>query len=43
MGKLSFLAPVQRARLMIMRDHLLHRVHEMRDDRQGYPHHAHED
>jgi Spy/CpxP family protein refolding chaperone len=43
MGKLTFLTPVQRARLMIMRDHLLHRVHEMRDDRRGYRHHAHED
>jgi Spy/CpxP family protein refolding chaperone len=43
MGKLSFLTPVQRARLMIMRDHLLHRVHEMRDDRRAYRHHANED
>jgi Spy/CpxP family protein refolding chaperone len=43
MGKLSFLTPVQRARLMIMRDHLLHRVHEMRDDRRAYRHHGHED
>ena len=43
MGKLSFLTPVQRARLMIMRDHLLHRVHEMRDDRRAYRQHGHED
>ena len=43
MGKLTFLTPVQRAKLMIMRDRLLHRVHEMRDDRRGYRHHAHED
>lgn len=43
MGKLSFLTPVQRARLMVMRDHLLHRVHEMRDDRRAYRHHGHED
>ena len=43
MGKLSFLTPVQRARLMIMRDHLIHRVHEMRDDRRAYRHHGHED
>jgi Spy/CpxP family protein refolding chaperone len=43
MGKLSFLTPAQRARLMIMRDHLLHRVHEMRDDRRAYRHHGHED
>jgi hypothetical protein len=43
MGKLSFLTTVQRARLMIMRDHLIHRVHEMRDDRRAYRHHGHED
>jgi Spy/CpxP family protein refolding chaperone len=43
MGKLTFLTPVQRAKLMIMRDHLLHRVHEMRDDRRAYRHHGHED
>jgi Spy/CpxP family protein refolding chaperone len=43
MGKLTFLTPVQRARLMVLRDHLLHRVHEMREDRRGYRHHAHED
>jgi Spy/CpxP family protein refolding chaperone len=39
MGKLSFLSPVQRARLMVMRDHLLHRVHDMGGDRRGYRHH----
>ena len=43
MGKLSFLTPVQRARLMIMRERLLHRVHEMRDDQRAYRHHGHED
>ena len=43
MGKLTFLTPVQRAKLMAMRDRLLHRVHEMREDRRGYRHHAHED
>jgi hypothetical protein len=43
MGKLTFLTPVQRARLMVLRDQLLHRVHEMREDRRAYRHHAHED
>jgi hypothetical protein len=43
MRKLSFLTPVQRARLMVMRDRLLHRVHEMRGDRRGFRHHAHDD
>ena len=43
MGKLTFLTPVQRAKLMIMRDRLLHRVHEMRQDRRGYRHHGHGD
>jgi Spy/CpxP family protein refolding chaperone len=43
MGKLSFLTPVQRARLMVMRDRLLHRVHEMRDDHRGFRHHGHKD
>lgn len=43
MGKLTFLTPVQRARLMVMRDRLLHRVHEMREDRRGYRHHGPED
>lgn len=38
MGKLSFLTPVQRARLMIMRDQLLQRVHRMRGERQGFRH-----
>jgi LTXXQ motif family protein len=42
MKKLSFLTPVQRARLMVMRDRLLHRVHEMRGDRRGYRHHGHD-
>ena len=40
MGRLSFLTPVQRARLMVMRDHLLERVHEMRRERRGYRHHG---
>ena len=43
MGKLTFLTPVQRAKLMIMRDRLLHRVHDMREDRRGYRHHGHGD
>ena len=43
MGKLTFLTPVQRAKLMAMRDRLLHRVHEMREDRRGYRHHGHAD
>jgi hypothetical protein len=38
MSRLDFLTPVQRARLMVMRDRLLHRVHEMRDDRRGLRH-----
>jgi Spy/CpxP family protein refolding chaperone len=38
MGKLTFLTPVQRARLMIMRDHLLQRVHRMREERRGFRH-----
>ena len=38
MGRLSFLTPVQRARLMLMRDRLLERVHEMRRERRGYRH-----
>jgi Spy/CpxP family protein refolding chaperone len=42
MGKLSLLTPVQRARLMLMRDRLLHRVHEMREDRRGYRHYGHD-
>ena len=39
MGKLSFLTPVQRARLMIMRDELHQRVHRMRGHRRGPGHH----
>jgi hypothetical protein len=38
MGKLSFLSPVQRARLLVMRERLLQRVHEMREDRRGFRH-----
>lgn len=38
MGKLTFLTPVQRARLMVMRDRLLHRVHDMHGDRRGFHH-----
>jgi Spy/CpxP family protein refolding chaperone len=38
MRRLSFLTPVQRARLMVMRDRLLERVHQMRRDRRGYRH-----
>jgi hypothetical protein len=43
MGKLTFLTPVQRAKLMAMRDRLLHRVHEMREDRRSYRQHGHAD
>jgi hypothetical protein len=32
MNQLSFLTPVQRARLLVLRERLLQRVHEMRDD-----------
>lgn len=38
LGKLTFLTPVQRARLLLMRDRLLQRVHEMREDRRGFRH-----
>jgi Spy/CpxP family protein refolding chaperone len=43
MGKLTFLTPVQRAKLMAMRDRLLHRVHEMREERRAYRHRGHAD
>jgi hypothetical protein len=42
MKKLSFLTPMQRARLMVMRDRLIHRVHEMRGDRRGFRDHGHD-
>jgi Spy/CpxP family protein refolding chaperone len=38
MGKLGFLTPVQRARLMVMRELLIQRVHEMRGDHRGFRH-----
>ena len=39
MGKLSpFLTPVQRARLLVMRERLIQRVHEMRGHRPGFRH-----
>jgi exonuclease VII large subunit len=39
MGKLSpFLTPVQRARLLVMRERLMQRVHEMRGDHRGFRH-----
>ncbi len=39
MGKLSaFLTPVQRARLLVMREGLIQRVHEMRGDHRGFRH-----
>jgi hypothetical protein len=39
MGKLSpFLTPVQRARLLVMRERLIQRVHEMRGEHRGYRH-----
>jgi hypothetical protein len=42
MKKLTFLTPVQRARLMVMRDRLIHRMHEMRGDRRGFRHQGHD-
>jgi len=36
MRRLSFLSPVQRARLLVMRDRLLERVHEMRKERRHF-------
>ncbi len=39
MDKVSpFLTPVQRARLLVMRERLIQRVHEMRGDRRGFRH-----
>ncbi len=38
MGRLGFLSPVQCARLLVMRERLLQRVHEMREDRRGFRH-----
>lgn len=38
MADLEFLSPVQRARLMVLRERLLHRVHEMREARRGFRH-----
>jgi LTXXQ motif family protein len=38
MKLLSFLTPVQRARLLVMRERLIQRAHEMRDDRRGFRH-----
>ena len=38
MGKLGFLSPAQRARLLVMRERLLQRAHEMREDRRGFRH-----
>ena len=39
MGKLApFLTPVQRARLLVMRERLIQRVHEMRGDHRGFRH-----
>jgi Spy/CpxP family protein refolding chaperone len=38
MGKLHFLSPVQRARLLVMREELIQRVHEMRRDHRGFRH-----
>jgi LTXXQ motif family protein len=35
MNQLSFLTPVQRARLLVLRERLLQRVHEMRDHHRG--------
>ena len=36
MGALSYLTPVQRAQLYVMRDRLLQRVQEIRDERGGW-------
>ena len=38
MEDLEFLSPVQRARLMVLRERLLHKVHEMREARRGFRH-----
>jgi hypothetical protein len=38
MNQLSFLTPVQRARLLVLRERLLQRVHEMRGDHRGFRH-----
>ncbi|HWB39793.1 MAG TPA: Spy/CpxP family protein refolding chaperone [Gemmatimonadales bacterium] len=38
MKQLSFLTPVQRARLLVLRERLLQRVHEMRGDHRGFRH-----
>lgn len=39
MGKLSpFLTPVQRARLLVLRERLIQKVHEMRGDQRGFRH-----
>jgi Spy/CpxP family protein refolding chaperone len=38
MGRLTFLTPVQRAQLLVLRERLLQRVHEMRSDRRGFRH-----
>jgi hypothetical protein len=35
MSQLTFLTPVQRARLLVLRERLLQRVHEMRDHHRG--------
>jgi hypothetical protein len=35
MNQLTFLTPVQRARLLVLRERLLQRVHEMRDHHGG--------
>jgi Spy/CpxP family protein refolding chaperone len=36
MGEMSYLTPVQRAQLYVMRDRLLQRVQEIRDERGGW-------
>lgn len=38
MGGLTFLTPVQRAKLLVMRERLLQRAHEMHDERRGLRH-----
>lgn len=38
MSKLGFLTPVQRAKLLVLRERLLQKVHEMRGDHEGFRH-----
>jgi Spy/CpxP family protein refolding chaperone len=40
MGELTFLTPAQRAQLLVMRERLLQRVHELKKDHRGYRGHG---